>query len=98
MGTYSDDDVGKPILKDDGRQSEAQRQVLGEAGHETGQPEPKTPEDWENRGATAPTEARQSVPGGSSQGTGDRRQSVAGDRAAPGRPTGQHPQPKPGEG
>ena len=73
MGTYSDDDVGKPILKDDGRQSEAQRRVLGEAGHETGQ-------------------------GGSSRGTGDRRQSADGDRAAPGRPTGRHSEPKPGEG
>lgn len=98
MGTHSDDDVGKPLLKDDGRQSEAQRRLLGDGGHENGQPEPKTREDWNRRGAAAPASTGQSGSGGSSQGTGDQRHSADGHRAAPDRRLGQHPQPKPGEG
>lgn len=70
-------------------------------GDEPGRPEPKSRQDWAERGAEGgkPGRCLPPSPGGSSQGSGDRTPS---DNPAQGAqadvPTGARPQPKPGEG
>lgn len=68
----SDDDVGEARARDEGRQTEAQRAVLGGGGETGGRPEPKGSDDWARRGA-AGGEPGRSPPtrGGASQGHGD---------------------------
>ena len=78
--------------------SEKARHLAG--GDEPGRPEPKSRQDWAERGAEGGEPGRSPPsPGGSSQGSGDRTPS---DEPAKGTqadvPTGGRPQPKPGEG
>ena len=73
-----DDEVGDAKAMDDGRQSAAQKAVLG-GGGEGGQPEPKSAEDWAARGASGGTPGRPPVAiGGNSGGHGDRMPSGGG--------------------
>ena len=68
-----DDDVGEGRGIDPGRQTDAQKAVLGGGGEEGGRPEPKSPEDWAARGASGGEPGRPPVAiGGNSQGQGDR--------------------------
>ncbi|WP_375460921.1 hypothetical protein [uncultured Enterovirga sp.] len=69
----SDDAVGTPELRDDGRQTSAQKAVLGGGGEDGGRPEPKSKEDWRERGASGGEPGRPPVAiGGNSGGHGDR--------------------------
>ena len=66
---------------DGAKQTEAQRRVLGEDG-EAGASEPKSPNDWAQRGAQGGEPGRPPpVPGGASQGAGDRSQRSDGSRS-----------------
>ena len=68
-----DDEVGQANAPDDGRQSAAQKAVLGGGGEEGGRPEPKSAADWAERGASGGEPGRPPVSiGGNSQGQGDR--------------------------
>ena len=68
-----DDEVGEGRAVDDGRQTEAQKQVLGGGGEVGGRPEPKSAADWQTRGASGGEPGRPPVAvGGNSQGQGDR--------------------------
>ena len=73
---------------------------LADANGEHGLPEPKSREDWAKRGAVGGEPGRSPpTPGGSSQGSGDRKSSDdPGGSIKIDRPTGEHPQPKSGEG
>lgn len=68
-----DDEVGEPKGIDSGRQTAAQKAVLGGGGEEGGIPEPKSTGDWAARGASGGEPGRPPVAiGGNSQGQGDR--------------------------
>lgn len=68
-----DDEVGQAKAVDPGRQTSAQRAVLGGGGEEGGRPEPKSADDWAARGAAGGEPGRAPVAlGGNSGGHGDR--------------------------
>lgn len=68
-----DDEVGSAKAVDDGRQTAAQKAVLGGGGEEGGRPEPKSEADWAARGASGGEPGRPPVAiGGNSAGQGDR--------------------------
>lgn len=68
-----DDEVGQPKAVDDGRQTAAQKAVLGGGGEDGGTPEPKSAADWRARGASGGEPGRAPVAvGGNSAGQGDR--------------------------
>jgi hypothetical protein len=92
MGHHSDDEVGKPAMRDDGRQSAEQRRILG-AGGEDGRPEPRPTTTHASQEVRSPP-----VRGGSSQGTGDRVAPGGGGADEVGVRTGERPQPEPGQG
>lgn len=89
MGEHSDDDVGKPKARDDGRQTQQQRDILGPGGPG-------------GRTEIRPTEGKSGrsppVRGGSSQGSGDRTELHEDVGTDLDRKLGRHPQPEPGEG
>ena len=81
----------------DDRKDTAQRRVP--TGGEPGKAEPKSREDWAKRGATGGEPGRSPpVPGGASQGSGDRSHRSDGSRSDLDRQGGRPPQPHPGEG
>lgn len=68
-----DDEVGTARDADDGRQTAAQKAVLGGGGETGGRPEPKSAADWSERGASGGTPGRPPTAlGGNSAGQGDR--------------------------
>lgn len=68
-----DDKVGEGRKLDDFKQNPAQAAVLGGGGEDGGRPEPKSAEDWADRGAFGGEPGRPLVAlGGNSQGQGDR--------------------------
>ncbi len=77
-----DDEVGEPKGIDSGRQTAAQKAVLGGGGEEGGIPEPKSAGDWAARGAAGGEPGRPPVAiGGNSQGQGDRMPTGGGEPA-----------------
>jgi hypothetical protein len=89
-----DSEVGSAQKRDDGRQTAAQKAILGGGGEEGGKPEPKTGSDWAERGGGGGEPGRAPVAlGGSSAGQGDRM--PAGNAAGPNAPAS-NPKTKPG--
>lgn len=77
-----DDEVGDAKAVDDGRQTQAQKAVLG-GGGEDGRPEPKSEADWAAMGASGGTPGRPPVAiGGNSGGHGDRMPSGGGTESS----------------
>lgn len=68
-----DDALGRAEKRDDGRQTAAQKAILGGGGEDGGKPEPKSPADWVERGGSSAEPGRPPVSiGGNSAGQGDR--------------------------
>lgn len=87
-----DDDVGQPRVVDSGRQTQAQKAVLGSGGEDGGRAEPRSADDWATRGASGGEPGRAPVAiGGNSQGQGDRMPAGPDSEAAT------NPKTRPGE-
>lgn len=87
-----DDDVGQAGVVDSGRQTQAQKAILGSGGEDGGCAEPKSTDEWAARGAAGGEPGRAPVAiGGNSQGQGDRMP------AAPGGEPATNPKTRPGE-